>query len=114
MVELTIGELMLVILAASITALVAGWFLGIFTFPWYLFARARRDPLIDNSNKNQIDAPIAQLATHAGDFTKMYYLTEAQYGLLVVDGDEIAKCFPDMGKDLSEYGMVRPPKKADD
>ncbi len=111
MIELTTVQLIFVILASGITALLAGWFLGIFTFPWYMFSRARKDDGIDKSNKGQIDVPLAQMATHFSDFKKMYYLDHEQYELLFLHGNKMVQCFPDIGKDLSEYAMVRPPKQ---
>ena len=41
--------------------------------PLILFVRARRDPEWDDSNMLNIYRVVAHLATHPGDFGRMYY-----------------------------------------
>ncbi len=47
--------------------------LGIISFPFIIFLRARKDRHWDDSNMTNIIRLIAHVATHPGDFGKMQY-----------------------------------------
>lgn len=47
--------------------------LGVFSFPFILFLRARKDDSWDDSNMTNIIRLVAHIATHPSDFGKMQF-----------------------------------------
>lgn len=68
----------------------AFYLLGIISFPFLLFLRARRDTSWDDSNMTNIFRVLAHIATHPSDFGKMQY-KDGKRPFWYLDKDEITE-----------------------
>ena len=72
---------------AYILIAISFFLLGVISFPFILFLRARRDDSWDNSNMTNIIRLIAHIATHPSDFGKMQF-SDGKKPFWYLDKDE--------------------------
>lgn len=74
---------------AYILIAIAFFVLGVFSFPFLLFLRARRDDHWDDSNMANMIRLVSHIATHPSDFAKMQY-EDGKKPFWYLDKDEFA------------------------